>query len=115
MVARLLPEGNLHLGHLVAHIALIMVQMLLEQVEQHRDMGCAMDILQLVAGELGHNDAALAEVVEDVEQRDANVAGQDAAWQQMVYQTGGGGLALGAGNANGHVAIYLQKEVGQRR
>ena len=87
--------------------------MFLEEVEQHGDVGSAMDVLQLVAAELSHNEGVGAEVVEDVEEGDADIAGEDAARQQMVDEARSGGLALGAGDADGEVAVDLQEEVGE--
>ena len=115
VVARLLAQGYLELGHLVAEVVLVVVEVFLEEVEQHGNMGSAMDVLQLVAAEFGHNEGVGAEVVEDVEEGDADVAGQDGARQQVVNKAGGGGLALGAGDADGEVAVDLQEEVGEAR
>ena len=114
MVAWLLAEGYLELGHLVAEIILVVIEVLLEEVEEHCDMRATVDIFELVAAELGHDDAILAQVVEDVEQRYADVAGEDAAGQQVVDETCGGGLALGTCDADGHVAVDLKEKVGQR-
>ena len=113
MVAGMLTEGNLELGHLVAEVVLVVVEMLLEEVEQHRDMWCAVYVLQLVAREFGHHDAVFIYVVEDVEEGDADIAGEDTAREQMMDEAGGGGLALGAGDADGKVAVDLQEEVCQ--
>ena len=77
-------------------------------------MRATVDILELVAAEFRHHDAVLAQVVEDVEERYADVAGEDAAGQQVVDEACGGGLALGTSDADGHVAIDLKEEVGQR-
>ena len=58
-----------------------MVQMLLEKIKQHSDMGCTVDILQLVTAQLGHHDRILLKFVEDIKQRYADIARQDGARQ----------------------------------
>ena len=113
MVARLLLEGNLHLGHFVAEVVLVVVEVLLEEVEEHCDMRAAVDVLQLVAGEFGDDGAVLAEFVEDVKERYADVAREDAAGQEVMDEAGGGRLTFGASDTDGHVAVDLKEEVGE--
>jgi hypothetical protein len=76
-------------------------------------MRAAVYVLQLMATQFGHHDTVFAEVVEDIEQRYADITCQDGAWQQMVYQRGRGALAFGAGDADGEVAVDLEEEVGE--
>ena len=113
MVVLALLKSYLHLGHFVAHIVLVMIEMLLEQIEQHRDMWRTVDILQLMATQFRYHNGVLFQFVEDIKQRNANIARQDTPWQQVVYQRCRGTLAFGASHPNGHVAIDLQEEVGE--
>ena len=72
-----------------------------------------MDILQLVTAQLCHHDRVFLQLVEDVEQRDADIASQNTTWQQVMYQRRRSALALGAGDADSHVTIHLEEEVGE--
>ena len=115
VVALALAESNLELGHLVAEVVLVVVEMLLEKIEQHGDMRGAVDVLKLVAAEFGHNEAVFTKFVENIEEGDAYIAGEDGAGQQVMDEGSGGRLAFSAGDADGEVAIDLQEEVGEGR
>ena len=73
-VARLLAQHELHLGHLVVEIGVVVVEVFLVEVEEHADMGCATDALQLVTGEFSHDESVGVDLRNDVEQGDAHVA-----------------------------------------
>ena len=108
-------EGNLELGHLVGHIVGVVVEVLLEEVDYERDMWRAVQHLELVAGEFGHDDGVLVELLNDIKEWDADIAGQDAAGDEVGDEAGGGGLALGAGDADGEVGVDLEEKVGEAR
>ena len=64
-----LTEAYLELGKLVVEVGMIMVEMLLEKVEEHADMGGTMDILELMAGELGHDNRLVGELAGQTEEK----------------------------------------------
>ena len=92
-----------------------MVEVLLEEVEHDGNMGRAVQHFELVAGEFGHDDGVLVELFDDIEEGDADIAGQDAAGDEVGDEAGGGGLPLGAGDADGEVGVDLEEEVGEAR
>ena len=81
--------------------------MLLIEVEQHGNMRCTMDVLQLMTRKLRHYDAVLMQIVENVKKGNTDVACQNGTRYQMMYEACGGGLALGTGDTDGEVAIDL--------
>lgn len=121
MVAGLLAEHHVHLGHLVVVVVMVMVEVLLIEVKYYPNMWGLVDILELVARELGNDECLLVNLVEDVEKGYAYVAGQDGAMlgaeslvEYVVDKSGGSALAFGAGDSNSEVVIDLKKDIGLR-
>ena len=93
-----------------------MVEMLLEKIEEHADMGGTMDILELMAGELGHDNRLVVELVGDVEKGYAHIAGHKGVGRMLAHdggdEIGRGTLALGTGYAYGLLAVDLEEDIG---
>ena len=76
MVAGLLAHHHLHLRHLVIEVTVVVVEVFLVKIENDADMGSAMDVFELVAREFGNHNGFVVDLGEDVEERDAHVAGE---------------------------------------
>ena len=59
-------------------------------------MWATVNVLELVAREFGDNDATLVNVIQNIEERDADIAGKDGAWQQVMYEAGSCALSFGS-------------------
>ena len=94
------------------------VEVLLVNVEEHGVVGRAVDELELVGGEFGHDGGLVVQLLDDVEEGHADVAGEECLaagrLEDVVDERGGGALALGAGDAHHLLVAGLQEEVALR-
>lgn len=121
MVAGLLAQHHLHLRHLVIEVTVVVVEVFLVKIENDADMGSVMDIFELVAREFGNHNGVVVDLGEDVEERDAHVAGKNdfpcvgkGGFEDVEDERGGGAFAFGAGDGNGLVSVDLEEKVGLR-
>lgn len=92
-----------------------MVEMFLIEVEQHGVVGRAVDEFELVGGKFSHYHRLFGHLLDDVEEGNADVAGENGvaacAFEKMVDERGCGAFSLGACDADDLFVISLQKEV----
>ncbi len=95
---------DLLLGVNVIFHASVMVQMLLMNVQQDRHMRRDMNVLQLMTGQFADDKGFVMDLLEYVEDRDADIARKDGVpavfLQNMAEQSGDGALSLGSGDAD---------------
>lgn len=110
-----LESGDVQFCDLVVVERVEMVEVLLVDVEQHGVVWGSLDELQLVSGQFGHYDGFLSHLFDDVEEGDADVAGEDGVFpggfEYMVDERRRRALAFGAGNANDLFVVGFEEEV----
>lgn len=109
---------DVELGDLVVVEGVEVVEMLLVDVEEHGVVGRAVDELELVGGEFGHDGSLVVQLFDDVEEGHADVAGEEclaaSRLEDVVDERGGGALAFCAGDAHHLLVAGLQEEVALR-
>ena len=92
-----------------------MVEVLLVEVEEDGDMRGIVGVLQLVCRQFGYDGGAVVDLLQDVEKRCADIAGQqgvaDRVGEDMVDERGGGAFPLRAGDSDNILAVGHQKKL----
>ena len=85
-VPLVLFESELHFSFAIAVIVAVVIQMFLKKVQNDANMRRLVNYFQLVAREFSDNDRVLIELIDNVEQRYADVAGEDNVVVEIVRQ-----------------------------
>ena len=109
---------NIHLRQLIVVEGVEMVKMFLKEVEQDGDVRRVVGVFQLVRRQFRHNHGIVIDILNHVEERDADVADQHSVAfgvrQNVVDKGRGGAFALSTGHADDVFAVGHQEKFGLR-